>query len=238
MVSHSKLEITRKLFYWLTISNFLYIVVLIILATVAINLSLGENGIFGRAKFAKGEYLNEQEAEKDRINDLYSKIMVATEDDATISNIKVKDLKKLISDEVDAKLGTAVQTEVASEMASQYKPGSSYLTNTNTITNVPNETTRDACSLTVTPGNWLIMAKPVKSVSFDNYIQIALTGTTSQLTGQENTGTKVSGATPITIGYLSTDTSKEVKARVTINKLNPSGNVNITTTMYAIKLSE
>ena len=67
MVSHSKLEITRKLFYWLTISNFLYIVVLIILAGVLINISLGNNGLFSKAKPAKEMYVNRQEYEETEI---------------------------------------------------------------------------------------------------------------------------------------------------------------------------
>ena len=67
MVSHSKLEITRKLFYWLTISNFLYIVVLIILAGVLINISLGNNGLFNKAKTAKEMYVNAQEYEDTEI---------------------------------------------------------------------------------------------------------------------------------------------------------------------------
>lgn len=43
------------------------IVVLIILAAVAINLSLGNNGIFNRAKTAKEQYQNSEEQEKDGI---------------------------------------------------------------------------------------------------------------------------------------------------------------------------
>ena len=81
------------------------------------------------------------------------------------------------------------------------------------------------------------MAKTTKSVAFDNMIQIYLTGTTFQLTGSENTGTIQSAATPFTIGYLATDTSQVVKTQLFYLKNNPSGKVNFTTTMYAIKLS-
>ena len=45
MVSQRIVVLKRKFFYWLTISNFLYIVVLIILATVTINFAFGENGL-------------------------------------------------------------------------------------------------------------------------------------------------------------------------------------------------
>ena len=44
------------------------IIVLIILASVIINISIGEDGIFKRAKMAKEQYLNEQAAEQEKIN--------------------------------------------------------------------------------------------------------------------------------------------------------------------------
>ena len=66
MVSHNKLEVIRKLFYWLTISNFLYIIVIMILAGVSINLLFGQYGIVTRAKDAKAlqeeAQVNEQTA--------------------------------------------------------------------------------------------------------------------------------------------------------------------------------
>ena len=65
------------------------IVVLIILATVAINLSLGENGIFKRAKQAKEQYSNAQSHENDQVNELDNKI-----NGLVNSNTKQKGLKK------------------------------------------------------------------------------------------------------------------------------------------------
>jgi len=50
------------------------IVVLIILAGVVISLSLGENGIFNKAKFATEEYANEQEKEEATLADYENKI--------------------------------------------------------------------------------------------------------------------------------------------------------------------
>jgi len=50
------------------------IVVLIILAGVAINLSLGENGIFNKAKFASEEYANEQAREELEIGKMTNEI--------------------------------------------------------------------------------------------------------------------------------------------------------------------
>jgi len=50
------------------------IVVLIILAGVAISLSLGENGIFNKAKFATEEYANEQAREETEIAKLTNEV--------------------------------------------------------------------------------------------------------------------------------------------------------------------
>ena len=54
------------------------IVVLIILATVAIQLSLGNNGIFNRAKTAKEQYQNATQHEETEIEILTNKIDLAT----------------------------------------------------------------------------------------------------------------------------------------------------------------
>ena len=50
------------------------IVILIILAGVTISLSLGNNGLFNRAKIARQEYLNAQELEQEKINELNARI--------------------------------------------------------------------------------------------------------------------------------------------------------------------
>ena len=50
------------------------IVVLIILATVAIQLSLGNNGIFNRAKTAKEQYQNAQDYEETEIEKITNNI--------------------------------------------------------------------------------------------------------------------------------------------------------------------
>ena len=59
----------RKFFYWLTISNFLYIIVLLILAGVTIATLTGNNGILTRAEEAKNKT---EEAQKDEENTLNS----------------------------------------------------------------------------------------------------------------------------------------------------------------------
>jgi hypothetical protein len=78
------------------------IVILIILAGITINLSLGDNGIFSTAKQAKEQYLNAQTTEEDELNDLYSEILVATGDDSKIT-ISVEDLNKLIDERIESK---------------------------------------------------------------------------------------------------------------------------------------
>ena len=62
----------RKFFYWLTISNFLYIIVLLILAGVAISLTIGQNGIFNRAQTAANTWRNSETNESHAFNGFYS----------------------------------------------------------------------------------------------------------------------------------------------------------------------
>ena len=46
------------------------IIILIILAGVAINLSFGENGLFSKAKYAKEKYTNEEYLEQEQLNEI------------------------------------------------------------------------------------------------------------------------------------------------------------------------
>jgi len=68
------------------------IVVLIILAGVAISLSLGENGIFNKAKFATEEYANEQAREEAEIAKYSNDIDTIVNTRNDISNVQVKSL--------------------------------------------------------------------------------------------------------------------------------------------------
>lgn len=58
------------------ISLIITIVILIILAGVAINLSLGENGIFRRAREARDKYLASAEDEQRALNELYKELEI------------------------------------------------------------------------------------------------------------------------------------------------------------------
>lgn len=66
MVIHSKLEVKRKLFYWLTITNFLYIIILLIFAGITIAQLTG-SGLFEKTKTAKEQYQNAEDDEEDKI---------------------------------------------------------------------------------------------------------------------------------------------------------------------------
>ena len=84
------------------------IIILLILAGVVISLGLGENGIIRMAITSKGKYKNQEEKEKKDLENLYSSILIATNDDAEIS-ISVKELKTFIREEVqNAVLGESV----------------------------------------------------------------------------------------------------------------------------------
>lgn len=56
------------------ISLVITIIILIILAGVAINLSLGENGIFTKAKQARNEYINAESSEQESLNVLVDQL--------------------------------------------------------------------------------------------------------------------------------------------------------------------
>ena len=64
----------RKFFYWLTISNFLYIIVLLILAGVSIATLTGENGILTQAQNAKNETEEAEAQEKEELENQNSLI--------------------------------------------------------------------------------------------------------------------------------------------------------------------
>ncbi len=56
------------------ISLVITIILLIILAGIGINLSIGENGLFNKAKYAKEKYLNAQVEEERALNELYEEL--------------------------------------------------------------------------------------------------------------------------------------------------------------------
>lgn len=75
------------------------IIILLILVGITISVTLGKNGIINMAQKSKENYISSGTDEMRRLEDLYSSILVATNDDAEI-NISVKDLKAFIREEV------------------------------------------------------------------------------------------------------------------------------------------
>lgn len=71
------------------------IVILLVLAGAAINLSLGENGIITKTQTAVDKYENAVEEENQVIQDMYSKMFVATSGEFTGN---ITELKKLMLD--------------------------------------------------------------------------------------------------------------------------------------------
>ncbi len=67
------------------ISLVITIIILIILAGVAINLSLGENGLLNQAKTAVNKYIEEEKIEKNELHELYSQILVAEDSKVTLT---------------------------------------------------------------------------------------------------------------------------------------------------------
>ena len=65
------------------------IIVLLILAGVAINLTVGKNGIFNKAKFAKEKYTNEEYLEQEQLNELDAYL---TKDGSLPENTKDTDM--------------------------------------------------------------------------------------------------------------------------------------------------
>lgn len=78
------------------------IILLIILAGIGINLVMEGNGIFNTTKYAKQLYENAEEEEKEKLNEIYSQLLIAS--DGTINNISVESLKTLIENEVKEQL--------------------------------------------------------------------------------------------------------------------------------------
>ena len=65
------------------ISLVVTIIILLILAGVVVNLSLGESGIFRRAKEARDKYLMEAQEEQQQLNELYTQLNRGNEPENT-----------------------------------------------------------------------------------------------------------------------------------------------------------
>lgn len=76
----------------------LTIIVLIIISSVSIGIILGNNGLINRAKTAKSEYQNSIDDENKKLEEIYSKLLIADTNGSSLENVDMATLKKLILD--------------------------------------------------------------------------------------------------------------------------------------------
>ena len=126
------------------------IILLIIFASISINLSIGQNTLFSRGKYARNTYLNAQENEKQGINDLYSEMMIATNDSSQIT-ISTQDLKKLINEQVKNEVSQALQNNIM-----DYSNNDNIITDSKTLTIGANSWAYNILGPTIGNGTWLI----------------------------------------------------------------------------------
>ena len=88
-----EIVLKRKFFYWLTSSNFLYIIVLLILAAVSIATLTGENGILTRASDAKIE--NSHATIKEAILLAYNEYQTQINISDTKETVKVASMQRV-----------------------------------------------------------------------------------------------------------------------------------------------
>ena len=86
------------------------IIVLVILAGITLQLLIGENGIIDRARQAGKEYDQVAINEQRDLNELYSSILIATNDNAQIT-ISVEELKSFLQKEANTAVAKALTTE-------------------------------------------------------------------------------------------------------------------------------
>ena len=82
------------------ISLVITIILLIILAGIAINLSIGENGLINYAKTAVDRYKKEEKNEKNKIDEIYSQILVAEDSKVTLT---MEELNNYIDKKIEEK---------------------------------------------------------------------------------------------------------------------------------------
>lgn len=80
------------------ISLVVTIIILIIISSVSIGIILGNNGLTGKAKTAKEEYQSSIDDENKKLEEIYSKLLIANSDSSSLENIDMITLKKLILD--------------------------------------------------------------------------------------------------------------------------------------------
>ena len=106
------------------------VVVLIILAVAAINLSMGENGLFNRAKFAKESYQNAENSEKQKIDQLTNEVSAkvsASREQVLVDKDEYDALKTTVSAlsaRIDELTDTNLNNNTNSLISNRYRAGS------------------------------------------------------------------------------------------------------------------
>ncbi len=125
------------------ISLIVTVIILLILAGIILNLTLGDRGILKIAKQARENYTNAQDKELADLENLYSQIKVATGDNSQLT-ISIEDLNRLIENKVKESLENNMSTplkltkanlpntQTTTRQAGTYKASSSdYIKNNN-----------------------------------------------------------------------------------------------------------
>lgn len=85
------------------------VIILLIIAGIIVTLTIGEQGILIKAQNAGKNYVIAEEQESKTLENLYSSMLIATNDDSTIT-ISIEDLNKIIDDRVNANNVTSSTT--------------------------------------------------------------------------------------------------------------------------------
>lgn len=105
------------------ISLIVTIIILLVLAGVTINLTIGENGLFNTAKNAGKNYINEEEKELADLENIYSQIKIATGEDSKIT-ISMEDLNSLIDKKVQEEVAKSNNEILENNLNKKIKSGS------------------------------------------------------------------------------------------------------------------
>lgn len=164
------------------ISLVITIILLIILASIGINLSIGENGLFNKAKYARDKYINAQETEKKNINDLYSQMLIATNDSSQIT-ISIEDLKTIINEQVKNEVSQLLQNGNI-----DYSNSDNIVISTKTINIEANSWAHSIEGPSIGAGTWLIFIDAKNNSNKWSVSGITGTGCTYALVDNSHNG--------------------------------------------------
>lgn len=91
------------------------VIILLILAGITLGFVFGKNGIIGMAKNAGKNYVDAENEEGKTLNELYSSMMVATNEGSQIT-VNIEDLKKIIDQSVEQKVDARLEEKLDSKV--------------------------------------------------------------------------------------------------------------------------